>query len=65
MQWHPNMTPEEQAALLAEIQQLDQCYAEAAEFDEARAESLPPEDEEEYECFDPRRDGAIGWDGQP
>lgn len=57
LKYRDNMTPEETAALLAECDELARCYAAA---DEARAaaEALPADDEE-YECFDPVRDGWV------
>lgn len=66
LRWHHNMTTEEQAALMAEIERLDRCYAEAAEFDAAHAEPLPPDfDPDECDYFDPRRDGWVGRNGIP
>lgn len=59
--YRDNMTPEEAAALLAECNELDQCYADA-DAARAAAELL---DDEEYELFDPVRDGWVGKDGRP
>jgi len=64
MKYRDNMTPEEEAALLAEAHHMELCYAEADAFDAANA---PAEDvdSDEYECFDPVRDGWVGKDGRP
>lgn len=57
LRYRDNMTAEERAALLAECDWLDACYAAA---DEARAAAeVIPADDEEYECFDPIRDGWV------
>jgi hypothetical protein len=58
MKYRDNMPADELNALLAECQQLQDCYADAA------ATEVPPEDEE-CECFDPIRDGWVGKDGRP
>jgi len=59
MRYRDDMTPEEEAALLAESERLDKCYADAAE---AEAEAQASEEEE---CEDPVRDGWVGKDGRP
>ena len=59
--YRDNMTPDEVNALLAECNELDQCYADDAAA-RAAAELL---DDEEYEVFDPVRDGWVGKDGMP
>jgi hypothetical protein len=56
LKYRDNMTAEEQAALLAECEHLEQCYADAIAA--ANAELLQQEDEE-YECWDPVRDGWV------
>lgn len=58
------MTNDEINALLAECDNLEQCYAEAAAFGAAHTEQCQQEDED-YECFDPVRDGWVGKDGLP
>lgn len=63
LRYRDDMTLEEANALLAEARHMELCYAEADAFDAAAA--LPPEDDEDYECFDPIRDGWVGKDGQP
>jgi len=63
LRYRDNMTLEEANALLSEAHHLDLCYREAAAFDKAHAP--PPGDAEDYECFDPIRDGWVGKDGQP
>jgi hypothetical protein len=56
IRYRDSMTPEEESALLAECEWLDQCYADAG------GTGLEPADEE---CEDPIRDGWIGKDGRP
>ena len=63
LRYRDNMTLEEENALLAEAHHMELCYGEAAAIDAAHAP--PPEDDEDYECFDPIRDGWVGKDGQP
>ena len=58
MKYRDNMTAEEQAALLAECEYLEQCYADADAIDAANAE-LCQQEGEDYECFDPVRDGWV------
>lgn len=57
MKWRDDMSQEEQAELLAECQRMDECYAGAAEFDAANAQLA--ECDEDYEVFDPVRDGWV------
>lgn len=52
------MNAEEKASLLGECERLDQCYADANAIDAANAE-MHPQDDDEYECFDPVRDGWV------
>lgn len=63
LKWHENMSPEEEAAILAEVRRLDDAYAGAAEFDAALAAAIPCEEEEEN--FDPIRDGWVDRNGRP
>ena len=64
MQYRPDMTPEEHAAFQAELAALDRAYAEAAQFDAARA--APADEEgEEYEEQCPIRMGWVGRNGRP
>ena len=63
LKYRDNMTPDEEAALLAECDALDACHADA---DAAcAAAEILPEDDEGYELFDPVRDGWVGKDGRP
>lgn len=59
LKWRPDMTPEDEAALLRESDTLDQCYAAAF------GACMPSAEEGEDECFDPVRDGWVGKDGRP
>lgn len=61
VKYRDDLTPEEQDALLAELDALHQCYADA----DAAAAATPVGDDEDYECFDPIRDGWVGKNGQP
>jgi hypothetical protein len=54
MKYRPELTAEQEQALLADCQWLDQCYADAAE-----AEASDGGDLEEQEYFDPVRDGWV------
>ena len=63
LKYRLGMSPDAIAAFMSEIERIDRCYAEAADFDAAHA---PPEgDDEDYECFDPVQDGWVGKDGRP
>ena len=57
MKYRLGMSPDAVAAFMAEIERLDRCYAEAAEFDAAH--EPPAGAEEDCECFDPVRDGWV------
>lgn len=61
LKYRTGMSGDELAAFMAEIERLDQCYADAAAFDAANAAALPPDaDADEYEeGFDPVRDGWV------
>jgi hypothetical protein len=63
MKYKDNLTESEQAALIAEIQRLDQCYADS----DASAPVLEPgQDPDELdESFDPIRDGWVDKRGRP
>ena len=59
------MLPDAIVALMEEIRRIDQCYAEAAEYDAKMAAEHPAPEHEEYDCFNPVRDGWVGKDGRP
>lgn len=61
LKYRDDLTPEEQSALLAELDALHQCYADCDAADAA----MPTGEDEDYECFDPVRDGWVGKDGRP
>lgn len=65
MKYRDNMTGADLAAFMAEIHAQDQMFADAADHDDAAAASIPACGDEEYECFDPVRDGWVGKDGRP
>lgn len=56
-------SPEIVAMVLAWAENLDRCYASAADHDAARAAA--DDSGEECESFDPVRDGWVGRDGRP
>jgi hypothetical protein len=56
MKWHPNMTAEEEQALVAEVDRIDACYADCV------IDSPASEDEEQE---DPVRDGWVDKQGRP
>jgi len=59
LKWRPDMSLEEEDALLKEIEVLDEQYQQADD-------SLVFEDEdEESDCFDPVRDGWVDKSGRP
>jgi hypothetical protein len=57
LKWKDGMTQEQTVELLAECQRLDDLYAEADKFDAANAQLA--ECDEDYEVFDPVRDGWV------
>jgi hypothetical protein len=57
LKWRPDMTPAEEEALLADIEQLDEQYSCVVE--------LPMAEEDECELFDPVRDGWVDRNGRP
>ena len=60
LKYRTGMSADAVAALMAEIEALDRCYADAAAIDAANAAALPADaDADEYECFDPVRDGWV------
>lgn len=54
IRYRDNMTEEELAQLMAEVEQLDRCLADA----DAVADEAPPQDED-WEPFDPARWGWV------
>lgn len=57
LKYRDDMSPEETAELLAECQRLDDCYAALDAVAAANAELA--ECDEDYEVFDPVRDGWV------
>jgi hypothetical protein len=56
MTYRDGMTEDEERELLAECERLDQCYADA---DAMAASARECSDDEEFDYFDPVRDGWV------
>ena len=62
MKYKENMTPEELAQFMQEVNALDQLLASAHEHDAKNTEPMPEEweDPSDYKGM-----GWVGWDGRP
>lgn len=59
LKWRPDMSPEEEDALLKEIEVQDEQYQQSFAF------PVFEDEDEESDCFDPVRDGWVDKSGRP